>query len=82
MFKNIKIEYIKLVIKKKTFSYMLLYPERYESMVEALEDYALYIEAEKRMKVAKEEGFMSEEELLNELGITKADLEDIEVEIE
>lgn len=53
----------------------------FESMEKAL-DHTLYIEAEERMKRAQKEGFISEEELLSELGISKTDLEDIEVEIE
>jgi hypothetical protein len=45
-------------------------------MVEMLEDYALFFEAEKRMKNAESNGFISQELLLNELGIRESDLDD------
>lgn len=46
------------------------------------EDDALYFEAEKRMKNAASEGFISSEKVYADLGINESDLDDIEVEIE
>lgn len=82
IFEEVNKEGVKLVIKNNTPSCVLMNPERYESMVEALEDYALYFEAEERMKKAEKQGLISEHELFDELGMKKEDLDDIEVEIE
>jgi predicted DNA-binding protein len=61
---------------------VLVEPNKYEEMIEALEDYALFFEAEKRMKNAESEGFVSAEQVMSSLGISKSDLENIEVDIE
>jgi predicted DNA-binding protein len=57
---------------------VLITPETYQEMVEALEDYKLYIEAEKRMKNATEQDFISEEDVMNKFGITQKDLDSID----
>jgi len=72
----------KIVLKNNVPTCFLVNPERYEEMVEALEDYALYFEAEKRMKSAEEEGFISSEKVYEELKINEEDLNDVDVEIE
>jgi Phd_YefM. len=73
---------MKVVLKNNTPACVLLNPDKYESMIEALEDYALYFEAEKRMKNAEINGFIPEKDIMTELGITEDDLNDIDVEIE
>lgn len=73
---------IKIVLKNKLPVCVLVKPEWYEEMIESLEDYELYIEAERRMKNAESEGFVSQENVYANLGINEQDLEDIEVEIE
>ncbi|WP_409969333.1 type II toxin-antitoxin system Phd/YefM family antitoxin [Bengtsoniella intestinalis] len=71
----------KIVLKNNVPSCVLVEPGRYEAMVEALEDYALFFEAEKRL--ASHDGEMlSHDMLCAKLSITPEDLEDIEVEIE
>ncbi|HCX61243.1 MAG TPA: prevent-host-death protein [Clostridiales bacterium] len=72
----------KVVLKNNVPTCVLVDPERYEEMVEALEDYALYFEAEKRMKLAEKEGFISSENVYKELNINEDELDDIDVEIE
>ncbi|WP_312811228.1 type II toxin-antitoxin system Phd/YefM family antitoxin [Sedimentibacter sp.] len=72
----------KVVLKNNVPTCVLVDPERYEEMVEALEDYALYFEAEKRMKLAGKEGFISSENVYKELNINEDELDDIDVEIE
>jgi antitoxin StbD len=67
---------VKIVLKNNVPACVLVNPERYEEMVEMLEDYALFFEAEKRMKNAESNGFISQELLLNELGIRESDLDD------
>jgi len=61
---------------------VLVKAERYEAMVEALEDFALCLEVEKRMKNAKHEGFLRSDEVLSNLGIKESDLDDVEVDVE
>ena len=52
-------------------------------MIEEIEDYHLYLEAEKRMANATESDFISSEELMKELNVTKEQLDNInDVEIE
>lgn len=72
---------LKIVLKNNKPKCVLLSPSRYEEMIEALEDYALYIEAEKRIASAKN-NYLSSDDVLAELGIDYTDLDDIEVEIE
>lgn len=59
-------------------------PKLYEAMVEALEDYALYFEAEKRIRNAEEEEeeYISFDQVMTNLGIEESDLDGIEVEID
>lgn len=73
---------VKVVLKNNTPACVLVQPERYEAMVEALEDYALFFEAEKRMRNADKEGYISSEEVLAGLGISEPDVDDAEVEID
>lgn len=61
---------------------VLVQPERYEEMVEALEDYALFFEAERRMKASDPGQTIPSETVMEHLGISKEDLQDVEVEIE
>lgn len=82
IFDEVKTEGVKLVIKNNTPSCVLINPEKYESLIEALEDYALYFEAEKRMSKEEKEEFLSQEQVMNELGIDESDLDDVEVEID
>ena len=51
-------------------------------MLETIEEYRLYLEAEKRMENAKPEDFIPHDKVLDELGIHKADLDNTDVEIE
>jgi PHD/YefM family antitoxin component YafN of YafNO toxin-antitoxin module len=72
----------KIVLKNNSPACVLLEPERYEAMVDALEDYALYFEAERRMENADNKETVKSDELLADLGITDAELDDIDVEID
>ncbi|MFA7502945.1 MAG: type II toxin-antitoxin system Phd/YefM family antitoxin [Anaerovoracaceae bacterium] len=71
----------KVVIKNNAAVCVLVKPERYDQMVEALEDYALFFEAERRMKTAGNET-ISHVDVMDEFGISEQDLGDIEVEVE
>lgn len=69
----------KIVVKNNAPTCVLVDPKRYEDMVETLEDFALYYEAEQRLN--NHEDYLSEEEVMKSLGIKATDLEDIDVEI-
>lgn len=72
---------VKIVLKNNLPTCVLVNPSRYEAMVEALEDYALFFEAEKRVAAANNE-YIKSEELFSELGISDADINAVEVDIE
>jgi len=72
----------KIVIKNNKPTCVLITPEKYEEMIETIEDYKLFLEAEKRMKSAAEIDCISHEQLMKKLNIQKDELKDIEVEIE
>ena len=54
---------------------------RYDEIMETLEDYVLFFEAEKRLASANGE-YISSNEVLQDLGLNDSDLDDVEVEIE
>lgn len=72
----------KIVMKNNKPTCVLITPEAYQEMVEAIENYNLYLEAEKRMKNANDDDFISSDDALQSLGIKKDELKDIEVDIE
>jgi hypothetical protein len=51
-------------------------------MVDALEDYGLYFEAEKRVNNAEKNGFLTEKQVMQVLGVVESDLDDVEVNID
>ncbi len=71
----------KIVFKNNAAVCVLVRPDRYDQMVEALEDYALFFEAERRMKAAGAET-ISHADVMEEFGICEKDLADIEAEVE
>lgn len=73
---------IKAVLKNNTRVGVLVEPKQYDAMVELLEDYALFFEAERRMKKAETAGFLSEKLVMEKLDIHEADLDDGDVELE
>jgi PHD/YefM family antitoxin component YafN of YafNO toxin-antitoxin module len=72
----------KIVLKNNIPVGVVISPERYEAMVETLEDYALFIEAERRLKKAGSGTAISQEEVMQSLGIRDSDLEGVDVELE
>ncbi len=73
---------MKVVLKNNTPVAVLITPEQYEEMVEMLEDYALYFEAEVRLRNAEAEKLLSHEQMLASLGIQESELNDVDVDIE
>lgn len=72
----------KIVVKNNKPSCVLISPSKYQEMVETLEDYKLYIEAEKRMKSASDSDFVNQEDVLKKCGVSKEDVNKAEAEIE
>lgn len=72
----------KIVVKNNRPACVLVSPSQYESLIEILSDYALIVEAQKRLTLNDDSENISHEEMMKELGILDADLTDIEVEVE
>ena len=72
----------KIVVKNNQPACVLLSPAQYESLMEMLSDSLLYTEAEKRMATNNDSETLSYEAVMEELGITQKELDDIDVEIE
>jgi len=73
----------KIVVKNNKPTCVLITPEKYQEMIETLEDYKLYIEAEQRMKNSKDSELIPYEDVLKEFNITQEQLEateDVEIE--
>lgn len=71
----------KIVLKNNVPICVLMDPSHYAEIMDALEDYALFFEAEKRM-VKANNTFIPADEVLSRLGINRSDLDNVEVEIE
>ncbi len=72
----------KVVVKNNKPTCILITPERYEEMMEIIEDYALLFEAASRVKSSQKGDYISQDTLLKNLGIDEEYFGDIEVEIE
>ena len=83
IFDEVKETGVKAVLKNNVRVGVIVEPEQYDEMVELLEDYALFFEAERRMKNAEKEGFLSQKQIMEIHKITEADLDnakDVEIE--
>jgi hypothetical protein len=82
IFDELKDTGVKAVLKNNVRVGVIVEPRQYDEMVELLEDYALFFEAERRMKKAGSAGSLSEKQVMEELGINEADLDNTDVDIE
>lgn len=73
---------VKVVLKNNAPSCVLVEPSRYDEMLEALEDYALFFEAERRMNKPDSGQTLPRQDVLDRLGVTPEDLEGVEVDVE
>ena len=73
---------MKIVVKNNKPACVLLSPEQYENLMEMLSDAVMYAEAEKRMVANDDSENISHKALLDELGISEADLAAVDVDIE
>ena len=81
-FEEVRETGFKIVLKNNSPACVLLTPEAYEQMLETIENYRLLVDAEKRMENAKAEDFIPAKKAMQELGISEADLKDLDVELE
>jgi PHD/YefM family antitoxin component YafN of YafNO toxin-antitoxin module len=80
IFKEVKTNGIRIVVKNNTPECVLISPKEYQEMVEQYEDALLLVEANNRL--AQKANYISQEDVLKELDITEDDLKDVEVELE
>lgn len=81
VFDEVSKEGAKIVIRNNVPTCVLLNPTDYENMLEELENYKLYIEANKRIN-SPDYKTISEKEVMKKFNISEEDINDIEVEIE
>ena len=82
IFDEVEASGTKVVMKNNKPACILMSPEKYESLMEMLSDYILQEEVEARMEHFDPDETMSQQEVMDSFGITAADLNDVEVEIE
>lgn len=58
----------------------MITPEKYQEMLETIENYYLLVSAEERMKTAIPSDFISRDQVLKNLNIKPDELEDVDVE--
>ena len=72
----------KIVMKNNRPACVLVSPEQYESLIEMLSDYLLVTEADRRMAANHDAENISHEDMMRSLGITREELDAVDVEIE
>lgn len=82
IFDEVKKSGSKVVVKNNVPTCILITPEKYEEMINIIEDYKLLLETENRMKNLTESELIPRDELMEGLNISEKDLEDIEVDFE
>ena len=82
IFDEVNLSGFKIVVKNNKPACVLLSAEKYEELMGNIEEYALFLEAEKRMIAAGASNYSSHEDLLEELKIDRSKLDSVDVEIE
>ncbi len=72
----------KVVMKNNGPVCILMSPSKYETLMEMLSDYIMQEEAERRMEHYDAKETLTHDEVMKSLGITEADLADVDIEIE
>mgnify|MGYP001812404548 CR=1 FL=1 len=80
IFNEVESDGIKIAVKNNKPACVLMSPGKYEEILDLIEDYKLFFEAERRG--ATPEDFLSQEEILDNLGIDDEELDCVKVEIE
>ncbi len=71
----------KIVMKNNIPACVLVDPARYQEMLDIIEDYYLLQEAQIRVAEETSNYMVSQQEVMDELGISKEDLDSVEVDI-
>jgi prevent-host-death family protein len=87
IFEEVHQDGIKIVVKNNKPACVLISPEEYEALIETIENYKLFIQAEKRMaekRMAENENtsYKSHLQVMESLDITQDELDNIEVDLE
>jgi len=82
IFDDMKKSGMKIVVKNNKPECVLLTPEKYEELIEKVENYDLLMEAAERYGKATEDDYIEEKDLLKKLKIKKEDIDDSDVELE
>ena len=80
IFTEVKNDGIRIVVKNNTPECVLISPKDYQALVERYEDALLMAEANNRL--SNNVGYISHNEILNDLNINEQDLENIDIELE
>jgi len=81
-FEEVKSGGFKIVVKNSVPICVLITPEKYQELMEKVEDYNLLTIAVNRMENVKDNDFIASQDVMNEFEIKQSDLDEIEVEIE
>jgi antitoxin StbD len=82
IFDELKQTGVKIVLKNNVPVGVLVEPEEYDEMVEMLEEYSQLLEAEQRVKNARQGNYIPEKQVMKDLGISESDIDDSDVAIE
>lgn len=72
----------KIVVKNNKPACVLISPAQYESLMEMLSDFILREEAEARMEHYNASDNMTQEQIMQEFGISQSELDALDVELE
>jgi prevent-host-death family protein len=82
IFEEVHQDGIKIVVKNNKPACVLISPEEYEALIETIENYKLFIQAEKRMAENENTSYKSHLQVMESLDITQDELDNIEVDLE
>ncbi|MGV8146768.1 MAG: type II toxin-antitoxin system prevent-host-death family antitoxin [Alkaliphilus sp.] len=82
IFREVNDSGTKIVVKNNKPTCILVTPKKYEEMMETIEDYHLFLEAEKRIENSEESDLIGHKEIMKEPNINESELKDVEIEIE
>ncbi|MDW7667359.1 MAG: type II toxin-antitoxin system Phd/YefM family antitoxin [Bacillota bacterium] len=82
IFDEMKKTGMKIVVKNNKPECVMLTPQKYEELIEKVENYDLLMEAAERYEKSSNKDFIDEKELLKRFKIEDKDLENVEVELD
>lgn len=82
IFEEVEMTGTKIVVKNNKPACVLISPTQYESMLEMIFDFILREEAEARMEHYDVSESRTQEQMMQEFGITQSELDDVDVELE